>query len=359
MKKIILFCLILFSQQIYAQVTDSTKVKTDSIPPAQPTIDSVKIKTDSIQSKIDSLEVKKEDIIKSDTNKLWKKGGLVGADFSQASYTNWAAGGVNSLSGVARFNIFANYKSDLPTGQAGKTNWDNNLDLAYGVIKIGKNNIQKSDDKIEFTSKFGQYASKNWYYAALLNFKTQFDVGYNLPDDSTIVSHFMAPATTLGALGLDYKSKDKSLSFFVSPLTGKVTIVNDQRLADAGAFGVQAAEYDTAGVKTKDGETIRYEFGGFLKMTFKKDIFKNVNLQTKLELFTNYLNHPENIDVNWETILTMKINRFLLCTVNTQLIYDHDIPVPFERDINGVKVPDTGPRLQFKEVLAVGIAYKF
>lgn len=249
-------------------------------------------------------------------------------------------------------NLFANYKSD-------KTNWDNNLDLVYGVIKIGKTNVQKSDDKIEFTSKFGQYASNNWYYAALLNFKTQFDVGYNLPDDSTIVSHFMAPATTLGALGLDYKSKDKSLSFFVSPLTGKVTIVNDQRLADAGAFGVQAAEYDSASFKTKDGAIIRYEFGGFLKMTFKKDIFKNVNLQTKLELFTNYLNHPENIDVNWETILTMKINRFLSCTVNTQLIYDHDIPVPFDRDVNGVKVPDTGPRLQFKEVLAVGIAYKF
>lgn len=352
MKKIILFCLILFSQQIYAQITDSTKIKTDSIPPAQPKIDSVKIKTDSIQSKIDSLEVKKEDIIKSDTNKLWKKGGLIGADFSQASYTNWAAGGVNSLSGVALFNIFANYKS-------AKTSWDNSLDLAYGVIKIGKNNIQKSDDKIEFTSKFGQYASKNWYYAALLNFKTQFDVGYNLPDDSTIVSHFMAPATTIGALGLDYKSKDKSLSFFVSPLTGKITFVNDQRLADAGAFGVQAAEYDSAGVKTKDGAIIRYEFGGFLKMTFKKDLFKNVNLQTKLELFTNYLNHPENIDVNWETILTMKINRFLSCTVNTQLIYDHDIPVPFEKVEGGQTISGTGPRLQFKEVLAVGLAYKF
>lgn len=349
MKKIILFFFILFSQQISAQIVDSTKIKTDSIPP---TIDSVKIKTDSIQAKIDSLEIKKEDIIKADTIKLWKKGGLIGADFSQASYTNWAAGGINSLSGVALFNLFANYKSD-------KTNWDNSLDLAYGVIKLGTSDIRKSEDKIEFNSKFGQKASNNWYYAAILNFKSQLDVGYNYPDDSIVVSHFMAPATTLGALGLDYKSKDKSLSFFVSPLTGKITFVNDQRLADAGAFGVQAAEFDTAGVKIKDGEIVRYEFGGFLKMTFKKDIFKNVNLQTKLELFTNYLNHPENIDVNWETILTMKINRFLSCTVNTQLIYDHDIPVPFERVEAGQTISGTGPRLQFKEVLAVGLAYKF
>lgn len=342
MKKIILFFLLFSYQHISAQVVDSLKIKTDSI----------QTKIDSMEVKIDSMEVKKEEIIQADTIRLWKKGGMIGADFSQASYTNWAAGGVNSFSGVALFNVFANYKFD-------KTSWDNSLDLAYGLIKIGRNNIQKSDDKIDFNSKFGKQASNNWYYAALLNFKTQFDVGYNLPDDSTIVSHFMAPATTLGALGLDYKSTDKSFSFFVSPLTGKVTIVNDQRLADAGAFGVQAAEYDTAGVKIKDGQTIRYEFGGFLKLTYKKDIFKNVNFQTKLELFTNYLNHPENIDVNWETVLAMKVNRFLSCTVSTQLIYDHDIPVPVEREVSGVKVMGTGPRLQFKEVLAVGLAYKF
>lgn len=316
------------------------------------TPDSVKIKTDSIQAKTDSLELKKEAVIKAYTIRHWKKGGMIGADFSQASYTNWAAGGINSLSGVGLLNLFTNYKSE-------KTNWDNSLDLAYGLVKIGTSAIRKSEDKIEFTSKFGQYAFKNWYYSALLNFKSQFDVGYNYPDDSTVVSHFMAPAYALGALGLDYKSKDKSLSFFVSPVTGKITFVNNQRLADAGAFGVQAAEYDTAGVKIKDGKMSRSEFGGYLKMTFKKDIFKNVNFQTKLELFTNYLDHPENVDVNWETILTMKVNKFLSCTVNTQLIYDHDIPVPVERKANGLTIPGTGPRLQFKEVLAVGLAYKF
>lgn len=320
---------------------------------AAQTKDSVKIKTDSIQAKIDTLEVKKEAIIKADTVRKWKKGGIIGADFSQASYTNWAAGGVNSLSGTAILNLFSNYKNE-------KTSWDNSLDLAYGVVKLGTNTLQKSEDKIDFISKFGKYAFlKNWYYSALLNVKTQFDVGYNYPDDTTIISHFMAPGYTLGALGFDYKSTDKTLSFFVSPVTGKVTIVNDQRLADAGAFGVEAAEYDTAGVKITDGKMIRYEFGGYLKMTFKKDIFKNVNFQTKLELFTNYLDHPENIDVNWENTLVLKVNKFLSCTINTQLIYDHDIPVPFERDVLGVKVPDTGPRLQFKEVLAVGLSYKF
>ncbi len=342
MKKYAVLFLSFCCLSVYGQEVDSLKIKTDSI----------NTKINSFEEKIDSLEIKKEKIIQADTVRKWKKGGLIAVDFAQASYTNWAAGGINSLSGVGRFNVFANYKAE-------KSTWDNSLDIAYGLIKIGDAPLQKSEDKIEFNSKFGEFAFKNWYYSALLNFKSQLDVGYNYPNDTIVVSHFMAPATALGALGLDYKSKDKTFSFFVSPLTGKITFVNDQRLADAGAFGVEAAEYDTAGVKIKDGQTIRYEFGAYMKMTFKKEIFKNVNLETKLELFTNYLDHPENVDVNWETVLTMKVNRFLSCMLNTQLIYDHDIPVPYERMEGGQLVTGTGPRLQFKEVLSVGLAVKF
>ncbi|MDQ3046617.1 MAG: DUF3078 domain-containing protein [Bacteroidota bacterium] len=289
----------------------------------------------------------------SDSLKRWKKGGILAVNFSQASYTNWAAGGQNSFAGTAMFSFFDNYKKD-------KTTWENNLDLAYGMLKNGNDVLRKSEDKIEFNSKYSHYAFlNNWYYAALLNFKTQFDLGYNFPDDSTIVSHFMAPAFSIFALGLDYKTNDKSFSCFIAPLSGKVTIVNDQRLADLGAFGVDSARHDAAGVTIQKGELVRYEFGGYIKMSFKKDIMKNVNFQTKLELFSNYLDNPQNIDVNWETLLTMKVNKFLSTTLTTQLIYDHDIPVPVEREVNGVTTPGTGPRLQFKEVLAVGLIYKF
>jgi hypothetical protein len=232
--------------------------------------------------------------------------------------------------------------------------------MGYGMLKNGNDVLRKSEDKIEFTSKYSQYAFLNkWYYSAMLNFKTQFDVGYNFPDDSTIVSHFMAPAFGVFALGLDYKTDDNSLSCFISPLSGKVTIVNDQRLADLGAYGVDSAEYDASGVKTKNGSIMRYEFGGYVKIMFKKDIAKNVNFQTKLELFTNYLVNPGNVDVNWETLLSLKVNNWLVTTLNTQLIYDDDIPVPVEREINGVVTPGTGPRLQFKEVLAIGLIAKF
>lgn len=281
----------------------------------------------------------------------WKKGGLISINFSQASFTNWAAGGENALSGIALLNMFANYKKDKDT-------WDNSIDLAYGMLQSGNSAIRKNEDKIDLSSKYGRYAfAEHWYYSGLVNFKSQFADGYNFPNDSVIISRFMAPAYLLVALGIDYKP-NTYLSLFISPITSKTTIVNDQRLADAGAFGVDKAEYDN-GVKVKDGKFVRTEFGGYMRFTYKKDIFKNVNLGTKLELFSNYIDNPQNIDVNWEVLIGMKVNKYLSANISTQMIYDHDIPVPVQREINGTTATGTGPRLQFKEILSIAFSYKF
>ena len=257
--------------------------------------------------------------------KLWTKGGVGGINFAQSSFTNWAAGGENALSATVLLSVYANYKKD-------KTTWDNTLDLAYGMIQSGKAPLRKNEDKIDFSSKYGRHIKESkLFYSALLNFKSQFASGYNFPNDTTVISRFLSPAYILGAVGFDYKPNNY-LSLFVSPVTSKTTIVADQKLADAGAYGVEKAEFDTAGVKTKAGQMVRSEFGGYLKFTFKKDIFKNVNFSTKLELFSNYLYNPQNIDVNWENILGLKVNKYLSASISTNLIYDHDIPVPVTED---------------------------
>jgi len=288
----------------------------------------------------------------SDTIKTWKTGGLVSINFSQASFTNWAAGGENSFSGIALLNIFANYKKDKDT-------WENSLDLAYGLQQSGYKAIRKNEDKIDFSSKYGRYAFYNhWYYTALVNFKSQFAEGYNYPNDSVVISRFMAPGYVLGAIGIDYKPNDY-FALFISPVTSKTTFVNDQRLADAGSFGVDKAEFDSNGIKIKNGKMVRTEVGGYFRMTYKKDIVKNVNFATKLELFSNYFDNPQNIDVNWEILIGMKINKYLSANINTQMIYDQDIPVQFEHVVNGVKQAGVGPRLQFKEILSIAFSYKF
>lgn len=285
-----------------------------------------------------------------DTLDGWKTGGLFSVNFTQVSLTNWSAGGENSISLNGILSVFANYKR-------GNSTWDNSLDLGYGFLKSGKESTRKTDDKIDFTSKYGQKASKNWYYAGLVNFKSQIAVGYNYPDDSNEISNFLAPAYILGAIGMDYKPSDV-FTMFISPITSKITIVNDRTLADAGAYGVDAAEYDALGKKISDGKLIRSEYGGYLRALLKKDVMENVNLQTKLELFSNYSENFGNIDVNWEVLIGLKVNKYISATISTQLLYDDDVDIAVDSNDDGI-VDKVGPRVQFKEVLGVGLNVKF
>jgi len=249
----------------------------------------------------------------------WKNGGQGALQFSQASFSNWTAGGVNALSLNAFLTYSANYKH-------GKLSWDNNLDLGYG-LQISNGLTQKTDDKIDLSSAFSFAAGKAWDYSGMFSFKTQMTPGYS---DTVLISNFMAPAYMLVSAGMTYEPSD-IFKLMLSPITGKMTIVGNQDLADQGAFGVDSSK------------SFRAEFGGFVKMSLKKEILKNVLLHTKLELFSSYLNNPLFIDVNWDLMLSMKINEFLSANISTQLIYDHDVST----------------NVQFKEMFSFGLSFSF
>ncbi len=289
---------------------------------------------------------------KADSLKFWSKGGMISINGQQVNLTNWSAGGQNSISAGGLINLFASYKRDV-------TVWDNNLDFAYGVVKQGNNkNWWKNDDRIQLTSKYGRQAFKNIYYSALLDFKTQYAPGYNYPNDSVKISDFLAPAYGLAAMGFDYKP-NADFSLFFAPLTGKFTIVNNAVLAAQGAFGVQKELRDaTTNTITQKYKTHREEFGAYLKAQYKRDIMENVSFSTVLELFSNYLNNPGNIDVFWTTLTSMKVNKYISATLSTSLIYDDDINI-LKEGSTPEKPIFLGPQVQFKQVLAVGFSYKF
>lgn len=291
------------------------------------------------------------------TDTTWKRGGFVSVGVAQTGYSNWAPGGENSFTLNGLFNGFYNYRFE-------KTSWENSLNLAYGLIQTNGNSLRKSDDRIELSSKFGKLAKGKFFYSALLNFNTQFTPGYNYPNDSIIVSEFLAPAYLSLAVGMDYRPVDY-FSVFISPATGRLIIVNNTTLADAGTYGNDAAIYDAVtGAMIAHGKKTRFEFGSSLSAKFQKDIFKNVNLFAKLNLFNNYTDRNAsnrgNIDVNFEGLLSMKVNKFISATISTVVVYDDDVKVPLFKTVDGVKVPDgTGKRTQIKEVIGVGFAYKF
>lgn len=287
---------------------------------------------------------------KADSVKYWEKGGLTTLTFNQVSLSNWAAGGENAITTTAFMNLFANYKKEDLT-------WDNSLDLGYGITKQGDAPFIKNDDRIEANSKFGKYFTRKLYYSALVNFRTQFAPGFSTPAQTERISDFMSPGYLNLLIGLDYKPSKKFTALF-APLSGKVTFVTDQVLADQGAFGVEAAVLDALGNVVTPGKNVRGEFGGYFKLAFNYDVFKNINFSTKLDLFSNYLVKPQNIDVNWETLLTMKVNKFFSANFGTLLIYDDDIKIGIDSNSDGV-IDYKAPRTQFKQLFGFGFSYKF
>lgn len=260
----------------------------------------------------------------------WTIGGTSSLTFSQVSLTNWAAGGQNSVAINSNFSIFANRIK-------GRGKWENSMDLAYGLIKQGEGGFIKSDDLINIATKYGYQITRDngkWFYSALLDFRSQFWEGLDAETNSIKISDFLAPGYITIALGISYDPNDK-LSFSYSPLTGKFTIVTDQLLADQGAYGVDP------------GSKSRAEFGSFFRAKYKNDVF-----ESKLELFTGYTESTGEIDVNWQNALVLPITKVLSTNVYTQLIYDKDILIADEEG-------NLDDRVQFKNVLGIGLTYQF
>lgn len=274
------------------------------------------------------------DTTKAETKrKAWDVGGKTSLTMSQTSYSNWASGGQNSVSGVLAGSI------RLKHGHK-KLSWESTLDLAYGTLyQFEESDRRKTDDKIDYATKLGYAASKYWNYTVLLQFKTQFDRGYKsypIEDRQAYTSEFMSPAYLTFSLGMDYKP-NKHLSVYLSPLSLRNTIVMDDTLSNKGAYGVTP------------GSHIFSEYGAMLKATYVKTFFEKIQLKSKVELFSNLEYDPQNINVNVEVDVGIKTTSWLTTRLYTQLLYDDNVKIS----------EDEGPALQVKEVLGIGLSYSF
>jgi hypothetical protein len=280
--------------------------------------------------------------------KYWRIANVFGLNATQSAFVNWAAGGRNNISALAFINSNFDYNKN-------SHKWTNEVRLALGGVKyFDQGGMQKTDDQIMINSNYGYKIKGKWYFSVLADFRTQFMDGFIYPNDSIPQSRFMAPGYGLLALGIDY-TPNAHFTLLMSPATGKFTFVNDERLANAGAYGVRAAEYDGLGNLVRAGSRLRPEIGAYIKATYKKEIMKNILLQSRLELFSNYLENPENIDVNAEVILNFKVNSWFSATLQFNLIYDDDIHVAIKDAVGNTYL---APRTQFKQVLGLGIQYR-
>ncbi len=285
----------------------------------------------------------------------WKTKAAFGLMFNQLSLTNWASGGESNLSGKATVDLKTRYERRGSSFEFAHKS-------AFGIVGYGIDRIEKTDDQLDFSVSYSQKAFDNWTYTSLITFKSQFADGYKYPNDSTLISAFMAPGYLTASLGFKYR-KTENFELFISPASGKFTFVNNQTLADKGAFGVEKAIYDTAGNVLTHGSRLLAEFGINLLASYNQKLSDDIGLSSTLSLYNNYMdtdaNNRWNIDVDWETKVNFAINKRIQTVFFLQMKYDHDVDVPIFELVEGVKKQiGEGPRLQLKESLGIGLSYK-
>ena len=259
----------------------------------------------------------------TDTTKFWTKKGNISLLFNQSAYNKqWLGGGTSNVAGNFGLNYDFNYKKDDIV-------WDNKFILAYGLTKIkGDKKTAKTDDRLELNSLWGKKAKGQWYYSMFFNFKTQMDTGLDKNDEK--ISHFFSPAYFQLGPGMLWK-KSNNLSVNFSPATSKLIIVHPHFTKFRSSFGVL------------QGDSSRFEFGSSISGYYKFNIMTNVSVENRLNLYSNYLDNPQNVDVDYQMNVIMKINKYLSANVAVQAIYDD----------NSVQA------VQVRELFGLGVNYGF
>ena len=252
----------------------------------------------------------------------WTKGGTFTFLLNQSAFENWVAGGVSSVSGTIGVNYDFNYLKD-------DWSWDNKIIASFGITKIKDQDIQKSDDRLEWNSVIGKKITGNWYYSAFLNFKTQFTD--DLDSDTEGPTKLFSPRFFQIGPGMLWKKSD-NLKVNLAPATTKLVVVDkDLTLPNAAYFGVE------------EGKSVRFEFGTSVGAYYKFDLMKNISMENILNLYSNYLEDSQNIDLDYTMNLVMNVNKYISTNLAFQTIYD-------DNAFQG---------LQTRQVFGLGINYSF
>jgi hypothetical protein len=282
---------------------------------------------------------------------FWVSKKTIGLDINQVAFMNWNAGGNSSIAGLLRADFSKKYTRESVL-------WNNEISVRYGINKQDGRELRKTDDAFSMLSNFGykKDPTSNWYYSARFSFNTQFSNGYSYPNTDTPISKPFAPAYLFLGVGSEHNLKEKNLNFYFSPLTVKTTLVLDQRLADLGSFGVNKAVYDEAGNLIQKGKMTRNEVGILLSNFWKTPVYKNMTLENRLSLYTDYINKFGNIDLDWQIQLDMVVNDHVRANIGLHMLYDDDVKA--KEQINGVQTT-VGPKVQLKQGLGIGFVYIF
>ena len=286
----------------------------------------------------------------------WKVSGILTFNASATSLVNWAAGGNNNINMVAAANVSLLYKN-------GPFAWDSNIDTDFGesYVDNSKHNWQKTNDKLNVSTKFGWEMAKSWYLTALGSFKTQYAFGYDYSQDElTPISQIMTPSYTDLSVGIDWKPSS-IFTIYVSPIAGRITTATNEELRSK-YFG--ADYYNKFLVDGICSRNFQAEFGASLKAGVNYDKIENLKIISTVTVFTPYSAKP-HVDLDWDFSISYQFLKVLKVSLGTQLkyydrvLFDKIDPETKAPILNADGTVAQGPRVQFKTILGLGIGYSF
>lgn len=268
----------------------------------------------------------------------WSKSGTITLLINQSAFLNWQAGGDNSFAG----NLINNYDINYIKGD---WLWDNKLLASYGLTNNDDDGIRKTDDQLDFNSILGKKLIKNWNASFFMNFKSQFTDGYDYNSDflgdneDFPTSGLLKPAYLSFGLGLLWKKSD-NLYVNISPITAKITLITGEIFSlndddPENIFYESSNLIETFGVDP--GASSLFEFGLNIRSYYKLDLMKNINMENIFSVYSNYLDKPQNVDIDYTMNLVMKINDVFSTNLTFQIIYDDNAYKGFQiREVFGL-----------------------
>ncbi|ARV06730.1 hypothetical protein BTO04_08505 [Polaribacter sp. SA4-10] len=251
----------------------------------------------------------------------WKIHGKFTFLFNQSSFSNWASGGENTVAGNIDINYDFNFKKK-------NWNWDSRINTGYGLSHLSEKGYRKTNDRFEFNSLLGLKSKNFWFFSFFTNFKTQYTRGFDYKQTPEIsVSDFFSPAYLSFGPGMLWKKSD-DFNFNIAPASARLTFVND---FFSGKFGVD------------EGENIAYSLGFSLSGYYKFGLMENVEMENILSMYSDYLDNPENIDIEHQAKLGFKVNKHIKMHVTVHTIVD----------------ANASSKIQFREVFGLGLNYNF
>jgi hypothetical protein len=270
-----------------------------------------------------SQEVKKvqEDKKKDSIPKKWNTTTKLAFILNQSTFSNWVAGGTNTVAGNINVNYEFNYKRK-------RWNWDNKITSAYGLSYVDKQGVRKTDDRLEYNSLLGYKSTKDWFFSFYNNLKTQFTRGYDYTKTPQLaISDFFSPAyLSFGPGMLWKKSENKFVN--IAPSSSRFTFVSPEF---SGKYGVD------------EGKTSNFGLGFNLSSYYKVSLTETLTMENILALYADYLDNPQNIDVDYQINFLVKISKYFSTNLGFHTIIDDN----------------ASSKIQFKQLFGLGVNYVF